>query len=361
MSNPLAPARTGLGRRDLFKVAGLAALGTAAVAGTAAPAAAAVATPKWPGHKPGKIYLGLAVAGDPSQELQSVGSIGLFREYFKWTSAGELREVQQQQAAGRLPWVSFTPPATTSNIWAAVASGRYDADLRAKARGYAQLTKPAILSFSHEPQTKNYGTPGDWAAAWCRVHDVMKSETGLKNIVSVPILGDWVFNPSNNRDDPAAYLTPAVLSRAHFLGIDLYQNQSGDDYAARLPRILSFLDSRGHSDMMIGLGETGATNKYGNPSGAAWWGRSWSWAAANTGRVGAISYFDSLASNNSGNNWLLTESPDKLSAFRASVSSATASRSRRRRSPARPAATRGRAGGSRRARSARSGSRGRSS
>ena len=318
-----------MNRRDLLKLAGLTAVGTGALMTTGAPAIAATTAPRWAGHQPGRIYLGLAVQGNPSRGLADAGPVGMFREYFSWNSGGEIADITSNQAAGRLPWVSFRPPTEQRGAWAAVASGRYDADLRARARGYAQLSKPVVVTFSHEPQCDaNIGTPAEFAAAWCRVHDVMKSETGLKNVVSVPIIGEWVFNPINKGPDGAAYLTAAVLSRAHFIGVDLYQNNSGGTYADRLPRILSFLDASGHSNLMIGIGETGATNGFGVPSGAAWWNTSWTWAAGHTDRVGAISYFNSLAFNNSGENWLLTESKDKLAAFRASVSSSTACRLR---------------------------------
>ena len=323
---PLPRQNGGLDRRDLLKLAGLAAASTGALVATAGPALAA-AVPRWPGHQPGKIYLGLSVQGDPTQQLAAAGPVGMFREYFSWPSGRDIADIKFHQAAGRLPWVSFRPPTEQHGAWAAVASGQYDADLRARARPYAQLAKPVVVTFSHEPHTTlSIGSPADFAAAWCRVHDVMKSETGLKNVVSVPILGDWVFNPINRGPDPEAFLTAAVLSRAHFIGIDLYQNNSGGTYADRVPRILSFLDARGHSDLMLGLGETGACNGFRSPSGATWWKDSWAWATAHTDRLGAVSYFSSLAFNNLNKDWLLSESKDKLGAFRASVVSSTACR-----------------------------------
>ena len=40
----------------------------------------------------------------------------------------------------------------------------------------------------------------------------------------------------------------------------------------------------------------------------------------------AVSYFNSLHNNNSGNNWLLWQSSAKLAAFRSSLGSTTACR-----------------------------------
>lgn len=321
-----AAPQQGLSRRDLMKIGSLAAVGVAAGFGPGllGGSSASAATAKFPGHKPGKIYLGVSVDGPLSTTLSRTGPVGLQRTYYKWGDATrETNNIKADHAAGRMPWISFKPPFTTAGGWAAVASGRYDADIRARARRYAGYGKPVIVTFNHEPHNDRTGTPADWARAWVRIHDVMKNETSLKNVISVPIIGDWVFNPVNKKDDPKDYLTQAVLSRMHFLGVDLYQNQSGDDYSVRLGRTLSWLNSQGHSDKMVGVGETGATDDYRSPTGAQWWQRSWSWAVSNVNRVAAISYFNSQHNNNSGNTWLLWESASKLTAFKSSLSSST--------------------------------------
>jgi len=318
-----------LNRRDLIKIGLLATAGVAAGLGPGLPGGSSVsaATPKFPGHKPGKIYLGVSTGGSLSTTLSRTGPVGLQRTYYKWDNATrETKNIRADHAAGRLPWISFKPPFTTAGGWAAVASGRYDADIRARARRYAGYAKPVIVTFNHEPHNDRTGTPADWARAWVHIHDVMKNETNLQNIISVPIIGEWVFNPVNKRQEPGDFLFPSVLDRCHFLGVDLYQNKSGDDYSVRLGRVLSWLNSQGHSDKMVGLGETGATDDYRSPTGAQWWQRSWNWAASNTNRVAAISYFNSLHNNNLGNNWLLWESASKLSAFKTSLSSNTATK-----------------------------------
>ncbi len=315
-----------LNRRELMKLASFAALGTAAAStgGASLAGPAEAATVRWPGHKPGYIYLGASSAEDISKTISRTGQLGLQRTFYKWgDGTREDRNIRAHQAAGRLPWISFKPPSTAPGGWAAISSGRYDADIRARARRYAGLSRPVIVTFNHEPHNDSTGTPAEWAAAWTRIHDVMKSETALKNVVSVPIIGEWVFNPVNRRGEPRAYLSQAVLSRCHFLGLDLYQMKSGDGYDVRLGRITAWLDSQGHPTKMVGLGETGAANGYGTPSGAAWWTKSWKWAAANTDRVAAISYFNSLHNNNAGMNWMLWESSAKLDAFRASLASTT--------------------------------------
>ena len=326
MSTPPAPA-PGLSRRDLLRCASLATAGAAGITAATPGSASAAGTVRWTGHQPGRIYLGVSSDDHISLTEAKTGRLGLQRTYYRWGDARrEGATIAADHTAGRLPWISFKPPSDEPGGWDAISAGRFDADIRARARRYASYRKPVVVTFNHEPHNDRTGTPADFARAWTRVHDVMKRETGLKNVVSVPIIGEWTFNPINRGPDPEAYITSAVLSRCAFLGIDLYQNASGDGYAVRLGRVLKWLDARGHTTKMVGLGETGCTNDFGSPTGAQWWSSSWAWAVAHRDRVAAVSYFNSLHNNNSGNDWRLTESASKLAAFRLSVASSTSCR-----------------------------------
>lgn len=323
-TRPVAEAR-GLDRRQVLTLGSLAALGAAAstTLGPSLAAAAPAAAAQFPGHKPGKIYLGTS-GPNLEESLRMTGPVGLRRTFNTWSGgANETRNINKDHAANRLPWISFRPPSSAPGGWAAVVSGRYDADIRARARRYAGYAKPVIVTFNHEPHTSNAGTPAEFAAAWSRVHDIMKNETNLKNVVSVPIIGDWCYNPINKNGHPELFITAGVLSRCHFLGVDLYQNKAGDGYAVRLARILAWLDARGHTTKMVGLGETAACNGFGTPNGAQWWTASWNWAAAHTNRVAAISYYNSMRGNIK-QDWILNETAAKLAAFKASLTSTTA-------------------------------------
>ena len=312
----------------MLKLGSFAVIGAAAsttLGSSLASAATPAATPKFARHKPGHIFLG-ASGPDFATSLAETGSVGLHRTYYSWTGGtGETRNITKDHAANRLPWISFKPPFTTSGGWAAVASGKYDADIRARARRYATYAKPVIVTFNHEPHNDATGTPAEFAKAWTRIHDIMKSETSLKNVIDVPIIGDWCYNPTNKNGHPEQYITSAVLDRCAFLGVDMYQNSTGDGYSVRMARILNWLDVRGYSNKMIGLGETGACNGFGTPNAVQWWTAGWTWAAAHTSRVAAISYFNSTRGNLK-QNWVLTETAAKLAAFKTSLSSSTACR-----------------------------------
>lgn len=311
-----------LSRRGLFGAATGLGVGAALGPGLITPASAASAV--FPGHNPDKIFVGLTGGGWGAAD--DLGApVGLRRLFKKWDQVdSEIRDIRADHAANRIPWISFKPPGSTPGSWQAIARGQYDSVIRARARAYATLSKPVVVTFNHEPHTDN-GSGSDWAAAWCKIHDVMKSETNLKNVLSTPIGGEWVFNPANKQNNPEDYITSGVLSRMAFLGIDLYQNSSGEGYAVRLDRIVKWLDGKGYSNKMVGLGETGCSDDFRSPTGAAWWTASWNWAV-NSNRVFGITYFNSRHNNNNGWNWLLTQSAAKMNAFRASVQSSHAAR-----------------------------------
>lgn len=309
-------------RRNAFRLASAGAATTALTTTLPSPAQAAPA--QFAGHKPGRVYVGLSGLGFDAH--RQVGRVGLRRTFYKWDDGKrESRNISSDHKADRLPWVSFKPPGSPSWSWKAIANGNYDNHIRARARRYANHSGPIIVTFNHEPHTDK-APPADFARAWCRIHDVMRNETGLKNVISAPILGSWCWHPKNRRDNPGDWITSAVLRRAHFLGVDVYQMPNGETYRQRVSAILKWLDARGHRNMMVGIGETGCSNDFKNVKGAAWWNDSWNWTVANRNRVFAIAYFNTRANNRQGYNWLLNQSSAKLQAFKRSVQSSTATR-----------------------------------
>ena len=73
-----------------------------------------------------------------------------------------------------------------------------------------------------------------------------------------PILQDWIFNPTNKTQDPINWATDAVLGSVHpFMGIDMYQNSTGEGFSVRIPRIIDWMADRGFPNKMVGIGETG--------------------------------------------------------------------------------------------------------
>ncbi|MDQ3326857.1 MAG: hypothetical protein M3529_14415, partial [Actinomycetota bacterium] len=188
-----------------------------------------------------------------------------------------------------------------------------------RAEFYRKFGKPVIVTFHHEPGNDEGPagsgmTAADYARAAARIGRIL---AGVPTIAYAPIMGDWEFNPRNTAGHPRDYLTDELLDASDFLGIDCYQNRGGESFAPRLGRVLDALDQWGHPDMMVGVGETGATFAPGWPkSPLTWMQECIDWCAANTNRIGVVSYFDSLRNSKTDVRWPLSEDTRKRDRFR---------------------------------------------
>lgn len=282
---------------------------------------------RWPGHRPCRVYLGLSSPEDIAAVEETTGPVGVHRSYFSWDDLGrEADVIRDDHDHRRLPWVSFKPPTESAGGWAMVASGDFDGELRERARRYARRREPVIVTFHHEPSNDGTGTPAEFVAAWTHAYDVMFDETELSDVAFVPVIGEWEFNPVNPSGVPGQWVTTEILDRAAFMGVDIYQNPSGEAYPERLGRVRDWLDEQGREDLMLGVGETGCTDTFGDPDAFEWWTRSWQWVEDNPDSIGVVSYFDSSRNSRRGVDWPLGESPDKLEAFRDSLRSPVACR-----------------------------------
>jgi len=287
-------------------------------------------SPRWPGHRPCRVYLGLSSPEDIASVEEETGPVGVHRSFFLWDDLSrEADVIRDDHDHRRLPWVSFKPPTEFSGGWAMVASGDYDDDLRERARRYARRREPIVVTFHHEPSNDDTGSAEEFVAAWTHAYDVMFDETGLADVAFVPVIGEWEFNPVNPDGDPDEWVTPEILDRAAFMGVDIYQNASGEAYSERLGRVREWLDDQGRDDVMLGVGETGCTDTFGDPDAVEWWTRSWQWVEDHADSIGVVSYFDSGRNSREGVDWPLGESSEKLEAFRDSLSSPVACRLQR--------------------------------
>ena len=273
---------------------------------------------QFPGDRPGRVYLGMSCDDCPKRESQLGQGVGLKRWFKKWGDwRGVATAIKEDRAKHRRPWISIEgPQGGTPAGWLAVGQGAYDANLRGLAKVLkAHDNRPIFLSFDHEVSNNLPDDQGrSWAKGFKRFHDVLDEEGALEKVALAPIVASWLFDAANPQD-PAAWMRPGVLRRASFMGVDLYQSDTGRAFAQRIPPVDAWLADHGYPDMRIGLGEIGATDYFGNVSGPAWLNRSLRWAARHTDAVIAVSYFNSTANSDPGVYWPLDESTEKMSVY----------------------------------------------
>jgi hypothetical protein len=92
-----------------------------------------------------------------------------------------------------------------------------------------------------------------------------------------------------------------------FLGLDLYENATGQGLAERIPPVVAWMRAQG-SPQTVGIGELGCTDKaFPALTSVECLHNDYSWAKANTDQIGIISYFNSVANSIEAADWRLTE------------------------------------------------------
>lgn len=90
--------------------------------------------------------------------------------------------------------------------WKSIASGRYDTELSAQARGVASLKEPVFVTFEQEASQRKKldvaGSAQDFKAAWHHLHDLY-TQAGATNAVWT-----WVMTGSQDNLDRALSLWP---------------------------------------------------------------------------------------------------------------------------------------------------------
>ena len=82
-----------------------------------------------------------------------------------------------------------------------------------------------------------------------------------------------------------------MLQRSALLGVNIYENASGETFERRVPRILEWLASRGFPELMLGVAASGRT-EYAPPyvSPPTWLNDSLNWVARHTDKVSVVCY-----------------------------------------------------------------------
>jgi beta-mannanase len=107
--------------------------------------------------------------------------------YHQWTHEFPTAKERDLAGGGRILLLNWKPPPGAGS-WAAVASGRHDAQITTTANRLKSFGKKLFLAFHHEPEDNvgEYGTAADYARAYRHIHDVFR-QVGAGNVV-------WVWN-----------------------------------------------------------------------------------------------------------------------------------------------------------------------
>ncbi len=192
-----------------------------------------------------------APAPEWGQRVSQVGAGLGARRIFADLADGadsQIRLVEEAHAAGMLPVISYK---VGGDVAGAVA-GRYNAVAQQAAAKLASYGLPTAVTFWHEP----YGdmTGEQYAAASRQILPAFKQG----QLKVGPLLNGWLLD--KQIDEFASFCPDDLFSLWDWFGIDTYESGTmaapgSAKPAQRLPAMASFLASRGHATMPLGVGE----------------------------------------------------------------------------------------------------------
>ncbi|UFN45974.1 DNRLRE domain-containing protein [Nocardioides okcheonensis] len=186
-----------------------------------------------------------------AQRIQEVGAQGVTaRRIFADLSASgssQLPLIRETIADGMMPVISYKVPDP-----AALANGSYDTWLSTLRSQLTGLGAPVTATFWHEPNGDM--DPAVFRAASLKFFNLVDAPS----IAVGPILNGWLLD--RRVSDFAAFTDATLLNKWEFVAVDSYQNGTaaapGDLLPARaVPLLASWMDSVGHPNKPLGLGE----------------------------------------------------------------------------------------------------------
>ncbi len=258
-----------------------------------------------------------AFSKTPLGELEAkIGrKFGSHRIYHKWDSQFPGEVERDDVRAGRVPFITWKAHRRGGPVkWAAIASGKEDATIRARATGLKALGKPVLLSFHHEPENdagKN-GSASDYVAAFRHVAQVFDG-VGANNVRMVwgPIM---VYTFQGAHGGPNVwYPGPEYVD---YVGVNGYNWYPGRSYT----KWRSFRDtfsvaynwSTSRGKPMV-IAETGVQEDPKVPGRKAQWLKDALATAKGWPQLKALCYFNSDTIYP----WWVTSTSSALSAYKA--------------------------------------------
>lgn len=142
-------------------------------------------------------YVGATAGGTqsvPALEAQTNIPLAIHRSYYNADQVDKaLSVVNADEAAGRLPWISFKMPYS----WADMAAGRGDAWAINLVQRLAQVNGPVWLAFHHEPEGD--GNMTDWTAMQRHLAPLVHQYSDNISYTTILIAWDSFYGPSEYR------------------------------------------------------------------------------------------------------------------------------------------------------------------
>jgi len=262
--------------------------------------------PKWAGHVPNRVLLGMCVTPPPLDYPEAVTYVGTpyVRRSFGsggWITANKINSwINECNLDSTYPWISFKVP---SNDWAGVSNGLYDSGLDIILERAAARSEQWMFSVHHEPSGD--GDLGVWATMQEYISNYVASASD--KVSFAPIMNGFPWGPKNYDAAMIAQSCPpsliaALNANGHVLAADQYDSADPayldyTRYDRTSLRIKGFIDwARANGVNSIGLGEWGCHT-------AEDVRRCWNLCATNCDIVNISVYYNSA--QNSRANWLL--------------------------------------------------------
>ena len=192
--------------------------------------------------------------------------------------------------------------------WADVASGARDEWLEAMLGPLRETGRPVLFTMHHEPENDTGPAgmqPADFVAMQRHLIDVAAG--GRSQVVVVPVLQQWTFDPVRDDIDPTAWLVP----EASVMGLDVYNHWSPTNgqpwrsFGSKADEAITWL-----GDTPIAIGEYGCREDPENPGLAAEWLRDAAQYAREHNIV-SLSYYNSSLNAPEGS-WELSGSSERV-------------------------------------------------
>jgi hypothetical protein len=263
-------------------------------------------------------YLGAWVRPVPGTQAGRVASVAALQQqlgrpldivhtYRKWTDPAVTDSDRRFAGGGAILLYSWAGTDTRD-----IVSGRYDAQVRARAAAIRALGRPVLLEWRWEMDRPNLagevGTATEYVAAWTHLRALFAA-VGATN-------ASWVWCPTADGFGPggdAATFYPGD-AQVDWLCADAYPGPHRRSFAAVVGPFLDW--AAGHAKPVV-IGEYGAPDSWGSTARAGWLRAATATIKAHP-QIRAACYYDSdPVRDRPVENYALEDDPAALDAFTA--------------------------------------------